>query len=193
MVQEILLIAVAVVLIFALMSARKSQSDSKTWDCIDRNSGELATVSMQVGAPAASAAPAAPTAPATPEKAAQSENAEYFSGPQGADTQSCDDKFEFAVNEFGGPGMDFKDWVAAQSVDPQVMKNHTEFVKDRLGSNTQNITGRTYSPDSHDSFDPIPWVGLRRPQAVAVGNPDQVPDIDRSLYENKPKFTWSSS
>jgi hypothetical protein len=104
-----------------------------------------------------------------------------------------DDKFSYAINEFGAPGLEFKDWVTSQSVDPQVLKNHAEFVRDRISDNPQNITGRTYSPDMHDSYDPIPWVGLRRPQAVPVCNPTQVPDVDYNLYESRPKFTWRSS
>ena len=104
-----------------------------------------------------------------------------------------DDKFSYAINEFGAPGLEYKDWVTSQSVDPQVLKNHAEFVKDRISDNPQNITGRTYSPDMHDSYDPIFWIGLRRPQAVPVCNPTQVPDTDYNLYETRPKFTWRSS
>lgn len=104
-----------------------------------------------------------------------------------------DDKFVYAMSDFGAPGRDFKDWVMSQSVDPQVLKNHAEFVKDRGMDNPQNITGRVYSPDSHDSYDPIPWQGLRRPQAVATCNPTQVPDVDYSLYDKRPTFTWRSS
>lgn len=122
----------------------------------------------------------------TPEDQTINEHSEYFNIVSGAET--CTDT-GFAVNEFGAPGMDFKDWVMAQSVDPQTIKNHTEFVKDRT-KNGEFMTGRTFTPDSHDSYDPIPWVGLRRPQAVPVGNPDQTPDVDYNLYSNKPGLVW---
>jgi hypothetical protein len=129
------------------------------------------------------------------------EQAEFFS-ECGAATDNapargneCDDKFAYAINEFGAPGMEFKDWVASQSVDPQVIKNHSEFVKDRLTrDNTQNVTGRTFSPDFHDSYNPAnPWTGLRRPEGVNICNPDQVPDMDYSLFAKTPSISWATS
>lgn len=88
---------------------------------------------------------------------------------------------------------DYSEWIASQAVDRQVIKNHSDFVKDRLTNDTQNTIGRTYSPDSHMSYDPTPWLGLRRPQAVKVDNPTQVVDVDYDLYSKKPTFTWTSS
>jgi hypothetical protein len=128
------------------------------------------------------------------------ENLEYFSscseGKNAAmDVAACGDgPFQFAVSEFGAPGMDYKDFVTSQAVDPATLQNHSAYIKDRLGDNTQNVTGRTWSPDSHDSYDPIPWIGIRgRPQGVKVCNPDQVPDVDYNLYRDKPKLIWSST
>lgn len=134
-----------------------------------------------------------------PEASAIESNAEYFgncaanASMKNAMNACTDDDYKYAVDDFGAPGADFKDWVAAQSVDLQVVKNHAEYVADRESTTTQNITGRTYSPDAHDSYDPIPWVGLRRPQAVPTCNPTQVPDVNYDLYEKDPKFTWKSS
>lgn len=143
---------------------------------------------------------ATPRLHSTPEAASIAEQAEYFTGCQDntmTDAQmNCycgDTDLAYAVNEFGAPGMEYKDWVAAQAVDPAVIKNHAEWVKDRISEGSLNVTGRTFSPDSHDSYDPIPWVGIRgRPQAVAVCNPTQVPDVNYDLYENKQKLTWST-
>ena len=132
------------------------------------------------------------------------ENAEYFTNcepPAETSLQTtCDDnKFTYAVNEYGAPGMTYKDWVASQAVDPQVLRNHAEFVKNRTTgelSNSQNITGRTYTPDMHTSYDPIAWQGLRRPQALPAGtycNPDQVSDMDHSLFAQKPSLVWDTT
>lgn len=133
----------------------------------------------------------------TPEKEAFEENTEYFGNctmdVTGHANVCSDDGYKYAFNDFGAPGADFKDWVASQAVDLQVIKNHAEYVSDRDATTTQNITGRTFSPDAHDSYDPIPWVGLRRPQAVPTCNPTQVPDVDYNLYEKDAKFTWKSS
>jgi hypothetical protein len=136
----------------------------------------------------------------SPEKASTSENAEYFIGCQDSSATNSElnclcqgDDMSFAINEFGAPGMEYKDWVAAQSIDPAVIKNHADFVKDRETTGTGNVLGRTYSPDSHDSYDPIPWIGIRgRPEAVKTCNPTQQPDVNYDLYEDKPKLTWRS-
>lgn len=199
---EGLLIAIVLVLTVLVLTSSRGKTTpthTNTWDCVDRGTGAVTSVKMQyTGHGNGCKCPKC----SSPEKDAIKENAEYFAGCKDSSEMKkaldcmCDgdDKFEYAINEFGGPGMEFKDWVTSQSVDPQVLKNHAEFVKDRTGNNTQNITGRTYSPDSHMSFESMPWVGLRRPQAVPVcGNTAQVPDIDYSAFETKPKFTWSSS
>jgi len=128
-----------------------------------------------------------------PESHTIKEQNEYFTTANDDSDVACDDnKFVYAINEFGAPGMEFKDWVTSQSVDPQVIKNHSEFVKGQLVEDTQIITGRTYSPDSHDSYDPIPWQGLRRPEAVQVRSPTQVPDVDYDLYNNRPSIRWGT-
>lgn len=126
-----------------------------------------------------------------------SENLEYFESGNDADSDLSDPsamQHKFNAQDFNGKaGMEYKDWVAAEAVDPAIVENHKKFVHDRMNTSGGNILGRTYTPDSHDSYDPIPWVGLRRPQAVTINNPTQVPDIDISLYATKPTFTWSSS
>ena len=126
-----------------------------------------------------------------PEQAATAENVEHFH--QSNDCSPCaGDDYPYAVNEFGAPGMSYKDWVATQSVDAAVIKNHAEFVKDRVKTRGVNLIGATYSPDSHTS-DQVHWIGLRRPQAVRVDNPTQVPDMNLDWFDKKAKFTWDSS
>lgn len=129
------------------------------------------------------------------------ENAEYFtpdaaSAHANADhSQMCgdDDRFNFAVNDFGAPGIDFKDWVTAQAVDAQVIKNHSDFTKDRSAGGTQNMTGRTYAPRAEIETEQTDWIGLRRPEAVPIGNPTQVADINYNKFAKSPTFTWRSS
>ena len=191
--EGLLIVIVIVLIVLALKRSGPRGSTRREWDCVDRATGDTTTVRMQYLHGRGCKCPKC----ASPESGALKE---HFAACTDLDNKQLlaemcgeDDKFPYAVNEFGAPGMTYKDWVASQSVDTQVIKNHAEFVKDRLGNNTQNITGRTYSPDSHDSYDPIPWVGLRRPQAVAVCNPTQVSDVDYDLYSKNPTFTWKSS
>jgi len=140
------------------------------------------------------------------EQAAQQklrENSEYFSacGEDNAASQVldcvCGDKpdVSFAKFDYGAPDMDYKEYVASQAVDDKVVENHLQFVRDRkgLGPEGEFITGRTYSPDSHDSYDPVPWVGIRgRPQAVEQCNPTQVPDLDTNLFKgHRPYCFWT--
>jgi hypothetical protein len=105
-----------------------------------------------------------------------------------------DDKFTFATNEYGAPGMDYKSFVTSQAVDDKVIANHIQYVQDRkaLGPGGLETTGRTYSPDSHDSYDPIPWVGLRRPEYVQQCNPTQVPDVNTNIYKGNRQFCFKT-
>ncbi len=146
----------------------------------------------------------APTHHESKGHAAMAEHIEYFASckdrvdpTKGMDCTSDDSRASYAVNEFGAPGLDYSDWVKAQGVDPEVRKNHAEFINERIGgAGVQGAitVGRTYSPDSNDSYDPYPWIGIRgRPQAVPVCNPTQMPDTDFDLYPVKAKMTWSSS
>lgn len=132
---------------------------------------------------------------------ALAEQLEYFASCKDTDETSkaldcvCGDneKFSFAENDYGAPGMDYKAYVTSQAVDDKVIKNHLAYVEERKGLGPEGeFTGRTYSPDSHDSYDPIPWVGLRRPQYVSQCNPTQVPDLDSNLYKgNRPFCFWT--
>lgn len=106
---------------------------------------------------------------------------------------NCDGNNTYAVSEFGGPGLTYSDYVKTQGVDPKILENQAKFVADKNRNPSGNITGRVWSPDRHTSYDPIAWVGFRRPQAVAQCNPTQVPDLDLTLYETRPTFTWKSS
>ncbi len=197
---EGLLIVTILILIFAIVSrARKHKSGSsrqKIWDCVDRDTMDVTTVKMQqTGHGVGCTCPNCKAA--GPEAAAAKENAEFFTECGNPAIGGCDpdDKFAYANNDFGAPGRDFKDWVTSQAVDPQVIKNHFEFVKDRLGDNNQNITGRTYALGEVEGTDQVPWIGIRgRPQGVSIcGLNAQIPDVDYRNFTEKPRFNWNSS
>ena len=165
-------------LLIVMISRRPSAMSKHEYDCVERATGDITHVQSE-------------RPKATPEQAATAENVEHFL--QSNDCSPCaGDDYPYAVNEFGAPGMSYKDWVATQSVDAAVIKNHAEFVKDRVKTRGVNLIGATYSPDSHTS-DQVHWIGLRRPQAVRVDNPTQVPDMNLDWFDKKAKFTWDSS
>ncbi len=131
------------------------------------------------------------------------ENYEYFAtcGSQGANDKVLDaicsgeDTSLSQKWDYTGKGGSYGDFVTSWAVDDKVVENHLKFVRDRkgLGPEGEFVTGRTYSPDSHDSYDPIPWIGIRgRPQYVKQCNPTQVPDVDTNLYKgNRPFCFWT--
>jgi hypothetical protein len=145
----------------------------------------------------------------SPEASAIKEQAEYFTGSSTADSDSLSSTsgFDYAQNNFGTAGGDFKDWVTAQAVDVEVLKNHANFVKDRTATTTQNLLGGTMNVSRKGEFDvdlQTNWIGLRRPQALPVTDPSaqdelgmsntsQVPDIDVASFSKGPKFTWKST
>jgi hypothetical protein len=192
---EGLLIVIVIVLTIMIITRRQGKTapgQAKTWDCVDRASGEVTSVKMQYNAP-----PAAKS----PEGATLKENAEFFTAQSaGSDhlVYACgdEDKFAFAVDDFGAPGMDYKSYIASQSVDAAVVKNHMEFVKDRVGDNTKNVTGPTRSFGEIEDDGGAKWIGLRRPQAIpesSMGSPTQVTDFRESGFTKTAKFTWNSS
>jgi hypothetical protein len=177
-VEGILIVAVILLSVKLLCNQPPhTQSVNSNYKCVNVDTGETSSVRIhkQCGCPKCS----------NVEARAQKEAAEYFvdcadsAAAKYVPEDGCD--VAYAQNEYGAPGMDFKEWVASQSVDSQVIANHASFVKDRT-KNGENIVGRTYSPDMHDSYNPTPWIGLRRPERVPICNPTQVPDIDISLY-----------
>lgn len=188
----IFLVIILTILIFSGKGANKSYS-TKSWDCVDRANGNVTNVKIRYshsGKPGCKCEKCS-----SPEKRTLFEQNEYFStcaptaaNPSSSDCNTCDGDLEYAREPYGGSGLDFKDWVMAQAVDPQVVANHAAFVSDRQSQG--NWTAIAYSPDSNDSYDPLPWQGLIRPQRVAVCDPTQVPDVDENLYSKRETIRW---
>lgn len=98
----------------------------------------------------------------------------------------------YATTDYGRGGMQFTDWAIAATVDPKIIESNKQFVAERA-KNTATWTGATYSPDSHDTYDAVPWRGLSRPSAVFVGSPDQLADIDMKRNPQVQRFRWDSA
>ena len=179
----IVLVIILTILIFTRpMHSDRNNTKSHEWDCVNKKTGELTNVKMGYS---------------SPESAAVAEHQEYFSACKDApDMKSiCSDgdgTFSYAENEYGSAGMDFKSWITSQSVDGQVLKNHSEFVKDRVGKDGVTFTGKTYAlPDWEEADQGSGWIGIRgRPARVQVCNPTQVTEANSDWFPEKQRLTW---
>jgi hypothetical protein len=191
---EGLLIVLVIILMFNLFKGgcsvqKEEPKEEKTYECKDKSTGAVTMVRI------------------TPEQRAMEERAEEFKhenfrhedfSPKSlaaAKNQmlGLDGDHTFGTEGFMSESADFTDYIMGQAVDQQVQKNHTEFVKDRMGGASQLITGRTYAIADEIETDSTPWMGLRRPQAVPTdGNTQQVTDNNPYGYSAEPTFTWKS-
>ena len=166
---EALLIVLIIVVLFMLwrfMRYDQSRGTIRQWDCVDRKSGALSQVNMEYKTAGADAIV---------------ENLDYFDAVKPND---CDGTSELYARE------DYADVAKTMAVESSTIKSHHEFVMDRLANGSSQ--GRTFSPDSHDSYDAVSWVGIRgRPQRVAIGDPTQVPDIDLSMFPKEQRLRWT--
>jgi hypothetical protein len=199
--SETLIVVLVLLLIFSVMNYSKKSADPSA-SLKQQNkklSLDLAKAKRPVIVQNVAAAPPPASSQdnaAMAERMSVMDNIESFSVCGGVDNETdravdclCGDNpdITFSVHEFGAPGMDYKAFTATQEIDPEVVKNHGEFVAERQG-----MTGRTFTPDSHDSYDPIPWIGLRRPEYVKMCNPTQVPDLDVNLYKGNRQFCFKT-
>ena len=193
--SEALLVVIIIMLVIVMCKKGSGQPMQKTWDCVDRDSGKTTVVKMQMPAhpPGCNCSECKRL---NPEAMSLKENSEHFSSSE----SRVDENENYANFESSGSYTDssqgYKDFITAMSVDPQTLRNHGEFVQDRLNGQNQNVTGRTYAiPEAVEGND-IPWTGLRRPQlipSVAMGNPTQMSDVRTTNYAVTPTFNWNSS
>lgn len=183
MTTETILLVVVLILVYLHFTEAGKEMHAKWWAKLDE---------IKATKPAA-----APAAPVATEAAATKENLEYFSSCGDGNIMNCDGTdMRYATDEFGGPGLSYKDWAAMQVVDDSVIRNHKQFVADRSDGdiNKQNITGRTFAMDAHESLQQVPWIGIRgRPQMTSQCNPTQVPDVYDGAYSESPNMTWRSN
>jgi len=213
----ILLIVIVILIIFYAYPAmfRKPASTSGGGQAIDSGGAGRAA---DTGAAISGGGPTAPTAGETATGAQQAgtdevtksnvesmtvnESVSFGENAAGACDEAslgllycptaCDATLAYAKDSYGMPGITFKEWIMIQSIDPAAIQNHRQFISDRM-AHPEVWTGATYSPDRHDTYDPVPWRGLGRPQRVPVNAPDQVPDIDLQQYACRQKFRWDSN
>jgi hypothetical protein len=81
--------------------------------------------------------------------------------------------------------------IKATELDPSTFVNHSEFVKDvRRFSSGANFTSVA---DDNTSTDFVNFRGLIRPSHVPIGDTArQQPDIDQSVLQRNPRFSWNS-
>ncbi len=188
-------ILIVIIVLLIVYCARSKYVDTpmmreKSWNCVDKDTGAATTVKIQYACPPGCACPKC----RSPENQAMKEN--FAAGAHSAtDTNESYVNYE-SSGGFGDSNQSYKDFITSMSVDPQTLRNHGEFVQDRLNGQNQNITGRTYAISEPVEGNDIPWSGLRRPQlipTIAMGNPTQMPDVRESNYTLRPTFSWNSS
>lgn len=190
---EALLLVIIIVLIMYTCRGTVAKTAQKEWNCVDKQTGDVTNVKLQYQTEASKPAVASPEAKTLAENAEHFHAAEMMYGASGPDSTCAE---SFTAGTYAGTDIAYKDLITMQAVDPQTIRNHDEFVKDRLGPDqSQIITGKTYSIGEVE-MDSINWIGIRgRPQAIPeahMGNPTQISDVREESYVKKPRFNWSS-
>lgn len=183
--SEGLLIAAIIILMYIMLVDRKEKQQ------VASSTGQVAATQT------ADEESFAPKAKLTPEQYATSQNLEHFYSSSLITAKNemlgLDPDHAFGAEGFMSQNQDFKDYITGLAVDQQVVKNHTEFVKDRVNGTDQNILGKTYAMPDEIETDSTPWMGLRRPQAVPTdGNTQQLTDNSDYGYTKKATFSWRS-
>ena len=123
------------------------------------------------------------------EERMSGQHREYFTADEVGVRYANDDEknVDNSTFAYGSKDADFSDYIKGQAIDKEVIDNHRKYMSEKKYSQGSI----RFAPDMNESYNPIPWIGLRRPQAVPVGNPDQVPDVDKTYY-NTPEDaqTW---
>lgn len=108
------------------------------------------------------------------------ENIEHFDtmnnliNSHGGDNYGSQDYFE--------PGLAYNDIIIQQAVSPETFKHQKEFASD---PNILRSRGRPWINMQVKEDQPlVPWLGLRRPQNVPIGDPDQETDPYKNAYSN---------
>jgi hypothetical protein len=101
------------------------------------------------------------------------ENVEHFNSGHG-----------FGTDQVGDRATDFDELLTKMGAGQDIIDSQAEFAS---GLTTQSTVGAALRLGDHESYAPVAWVGLRRPEAVPIGDPDQTPDLDISYFtDHKP-------
>jgi hypothetical protein len=190
--EAILLVIVIIVIIYVYRKKKGDADADESWTCYNNNDARVVQVDIA-------------KTKSDMETDMHKEHFQYYNNQTNDPNGNVDNAvlecsanggqysgLDFNKYPYGGKDMGYADFVASQALDVQTVKNHNDYIKDRaaLASKGTLFTGRTYTPDSHDSYDPIPWIGLRRPEAYPgmVKDPTQLTDIDERLYIKNRRF-----
>jgi hypothetical protein len=94
-----------------------------------------------------------------------------------------DGESDYAVEKYGDKGTSYMDWLGGNLISPEMEKNHQEYISKDIALIG---VGRAMSYDQNDSYNPVDWTGLRRPQNVPFsGTADQIADMDHSIFMDR--------
>lgn len=142
--------------------------------------------------PAAKAGPEA-TPEATPEQAAEAERELWYAASEADAAGGFDsalaqdaqaDPFQYHA---AAPSIDYGDYTKSLIIDERMAQNHAAWVKEM-----KPFSGVAMRVDDLDeaSEASTEFLGLRRPQPVAVNNPLQLTERDESTYAKNPSFRF---
>jgi hypothetical protein len=109
---------------------------------------------------------------------------EYLTHPEDDVAESVE-----VLNELGFNDGSWSDVLAATELDASVHENQREFTADvRRFSSGANFT--SIADDNRDTYS-MSWLGLRRPQAVHIGeDARQVPDVNTDIFKRNRDLRW---
>jgi len=191
-----LLLVIVIILVFREYKRCQEPTKDVKLDCVNKDTGDVVYMQMSPKPIMPAAMQATHGAGCSCEKCAPEANSVSANIEHYAVGGGCGGDYGSAEH-FDSNGGDYKDFVASLSIDPQTLKNHSEFTRDRLAGQNQIITGRTYAMGEVEG-NSSNWWGIRgRPQLIpelSQGNPTQIPDDVRETdYTIKPRFNWDST
>lgn len=176
---ELVLVICLILCIIALACAKYNSPHDKsagstTWDCLSRTGDMFRTV----------------TTPNSDPVVASLATAEHFATTDAATAADPNNPIASAACA-SVKATNYEDYIRDLTIDDQTKQQHMNFVNDTVASAPRG--GLSFSMDSswHESFgNGVPFVGLMRPQAVPVGNPDSVGDFDMSYFAQEPTLKY---
>ncbi len=126
-----------------------------------------------------------------PEQLTEAERQQWYATM--AEDESAQFNTELAQENFTdtlqyhskAPAMDYDGYVTDLVVEPRVKDNHKKWAKEM-----EPWSGGLRQVDDLDMSNYVDYIGLRRPQAVAVYNPTQLTEIGTSDLASNKKFNF---
>ncbi len=169
---EVLVVIIIIIGVWIIWNKMKTpeHSNISAFECVNKSTGYPAVVYVKDMSPAEIG-----------EQELMSKSmgsAEHLIGNQLVPLEMMESGNPVAASGYGN----FQEWTKGQALDAESVASHNQFVDDRINTRqTQNIFG--FLRPAEMTYDPISWGGINRPEAVPIGNPREVADIDYGWFK----------